>query len=255
MTLLSATASDASQAGQLVGYALDAHRYPGADETYADLLRRYRLDSAFQEVVDSFCSGLGLTVLAAADQGLMLTPDSDSVFAMTTVNDFETGLNPQQRVVYGLVMLCIASTAYPLEGDLERVGVIRIKISRIERVARETVRTILDAMLLDEEDPDENELLLAIRVLDAMPTISPSGVTRRSRSNSLGLITAVFDSLVEQGQARLVGAKTSDGDTEYQLLERFRLNVQEAALPAAHAALREKFAATALSTMKEEVAQ
>jgi hypothetical protein len=105
------------------------------------------------------------------------------------------------------------------------------------------------------DDGGEDELQTAARTFEALPTVSVTAPTRRTRSTSLGLIIAVFDALVAQGQARLVGSKNEDLDAEYQLLDRFRINVQETAIPAAYDALHKVIADAAVALRAEESAQ
>jgi hypothetical protein len=263
--------ADVTAAATLVGRALDVRAVAGTDPDYAELLRRYRFEDSFRETVDSVCAGLGLGVIDAVDQGLIIAPDSDSVFSMGSVADFEPGLNPDQRVMLGVIHLCIAATAYPLEGDTERVVVVRLRTSQIERVLRESARIIseraaeADAQAVGPElrgangttTSDERErpggidpeLRSALDLLAAMPTRKPvpkrAASGRRSRGTSLGLIAMAFEQLVEHGCFRKVAG--GEEDAEYLALDRYRLQVRERAMVDAHEALRDLMVEAAAS--------
>ena len=263
---------DVTAAAALVGHALDVRSVPGADPDYAALLRRYRYEDRFRETVESVCVGLGLSVIEAVDQGLIVAPDNDSVFAMGSVTDFEPGLTPDQRVMTGVIHLCIAATAYPNEGDTERAMVARLRVSQIERVLRETARVVaervtpaapdatvaaVDAAPPASDDPLTEagpEVFRALDLLAAMPPRKPSkkATSRRSRATTLGLIGTAFDRLVEHGCFR----RASGGDDpEYLALDRYRLQVRDRALVAGHDALCEVMAAAARTVVEEPVVE
>lgn len=221
--------TDARDAARLVHFAIDVRAVVGADEEYHELWRRYRIDDTFRQLTDAVCSGFGLSALAATEHGLIVIPQDDSVFAMGSLSDFEEGYSPEQRLVAGLAHLAIAACAYPRTVDLERPGVARVKVSQVERLLRDTARTVNE----DDQERDE-DVVAAFEVLAAMPT-RKQGSQRRSRTTSLGVITNAFERLIEHGCARKV---TSDSaDAEYQLLDRYRLQVGEVAINDAYEAL------------------
>lgn len=216
-------------ASRLVHYALDVRAVVGADAEYAELWRRYRIDDTFRQLVDAVCSGLGLAPLAATEHGLVVVPLDESVFSMGAISDFEEGYTPDQRLATGLVHLAIAACAYPRTAELDRPGVARVKVSQVERVLRDTARAVTD----DDRNCDE-DTVAAFEVLAGIPT-RKQGAQRRSRTTTLGLITNAFERLVEHGCARRVS--TDRGDAEYQLLDRYRLQVGELAINDAYEAL------------------
>ena len=245
------TLSDISSASRLAGFALNTKAMPGADEDYARLLQRYRLEDQFREAVDSLCVGLGLSVISATDQGLILSPEVGSVFSIGTITDFEPGLNPEQRVVTGLVHLCIASVAYPKSNDLDRSLVARVKVSQIERVLRETAALVAERQA-EDGDAEENDVLVAFGILDRMRPRNPSS-TKRSKKTTLGIIEAALDRLVDHGCARR--QRATDADPEYQLLDRYRIQVQEMALPDAYEVVRQQMAELAEQSDDEPTAE
>src|SRR3954454_1491420 len=70
-------------AGRLIQWALRPHARPVTEEEYQHLVDRYRDQVPFRECVQAICRGLGVAVTAAGQRGVVLTPDDDSVFAMT----------------------------------------------------------------------------------------------------------------------------------------------------------------------------
>ena len=70
-------------AGRLIQWALRPHARPATEEEYQYLVDRYRDQVLFRECVQAICRGLGVAVTAAGQRGVVLTPDDDSVFAMT----------------------------------------------------------------------------------------------------------------------------------------------------------------------------
>lgn len=221
--------TDVRDAARLVQFALDVRAMAGADPEYAALWHRYRIDDAFRSMVDAVCGGLGLAPMGAAEQGLIVVPQDGSVFAMGPLSDIEVGLTPDRRVVYGLAHLGIAACAYPRPEDLERGGVVRVRISAVERLLRDTARSVAE-----ERHEVADDTRAAFELLAEMPTRKP-GAQRRSRTTSQGVIAMAFDRLVEHGCARKVAER--DGDAEYQMLERYRLQVGEIAVVDAYDAL------------------
>jgi hypothetical protein len=197
--------------------------------------------------VDAACAGLHLYVIAVEDQGLLLAPESPSIFSLGTVAEFETGLTPERRMLTGLVLLCVAGVAYPSPADLERNAIVRVRVSQVERALRETAKVVAE-----RHGEDEDDVPRAFAALGSVPTSTP-GKKHNSKATSLGLIRNVLTRLVELGCARDVTGP-SDDDPEFQLLDRFRHYVRERALAATNEALLATVTATITATTVENAA-
>lgn len=220
---------DVHDAGRLVRWGLDVKAVPGAHEEYAELLARYRLEDAFRETVLATCAGLEIDVLSVDDQGFIIAPRMGSIFSLSTMNDWESGMDPQSRRRSGLVLLTIIAVAYPTSDALERTTVVRVRVSQVERALREAVRVIEDA------EPDDSEAQTAAHEIGLMPPVKPGATRQLAKSSTLAAIRAGFEHLVDAGMARAAGSV--DGDPEYQLLDRMRVNVREMVMPDTHATL------------------
>jgi hypothetical protein len=72
-----------ADASRLVAFALRPRLRPARDETYAELVSRFRHDDGFAELVKAICLGLDLVILDADDRhGLVVASSEDSVFAV-----------------------------------------------------------------------------------------------------------------------------------------------------------------------------
>lgn len=104
-----------ADASRLVAFALRPKQRPARDETYAELVRRFRDDDGFAEFVKAVCLGLDLVVLEADDRhGLIVASTEDSVFAVR-MSDYarRTGGEGKaaERVLHALAHLGAATLA------------------------------------------------------------------------------------------------------------------------------------------------
>lgn len=224
--------SDLRDAARLVQYAFDVRLVPGADDGYAALFERYRIDADFRSATDAVCGGLGLAPLVSLDQGLVLLPQTDSVFHLGSITDFAGGRSPKERTVIGLALLAVAAVAYPRTENLERTGVRRVRVSQVERLLRATADKARDEYADDLDDHDQQ----AYEMVRKMPTSRPKG-KKRSSTTTLGIIGLTLDLLVRHGCARKTTSGSAD-DPEYQILERYRIQVADCGVRAAHEVLR-----------------
>lgn len=222
-------ASEAGKAAELICFALQPKVSRGADQRYSELWSEYRSDESFRDVVDAVANGLGLIVVDAPDQGLIVTPMERSPFSFRLV-DYQGGLDPTKRMLTGLVHLGIAAVAYPREADLEDDIVIRRSADDVERYLRAACKALAEAQ---DKDPAEGEAedALAWQAFLAMPSAVPMRKGGYSVNCTLGLITRAFGWLVDQGMAR-------ESNGTYQLLDRYRVQVREVAGQAALTTLR-----------------
>jgi hypothetical protein len=215
-------ATEAGRAAELIAFALQAKMARGADERYGELWSEYRSDEEFRDVVDAVANGLGLVVLAAADQGLIIAPMDRSVFSFRMA-DYQNGMDPKRRVLVGLVHLGIAAVAYPREADLEGDIVVRRRPEQVERFLREACGRLLETEERDPEAGEDAEEEMAWRTFLAMPSAKRTQKGRYSADCTLGQIIRAFEWLVAQGMARDAGGGV------YQLLDRYRVQVREVA--------------------------
>lgn len=223
---------DAHDAAALVAYALGG-RIPSDGSEYGGLLARYRGEVEFALLVDAIASGLRLDVLGNPRTGLVLAPADGSVFDIR-LGDLRPK-DPDDRLVFGLVLLGVAALAYPNEEELDVEGVARpISIERVERFMRAAVAPLAAAEA--EAESIEAFAASAARAYDTMPPIiRTAGKGQLAKGCTTKVIRDVFDLLVEQKMARLAeryGANT------YTLNDRFRIGVREVAGSAALDTLR-----------------
>jgi len=214
-------ALEAGRAAELICFALQPKVARGADERYSELWSEYRTDEGFRDAVDAVANGLGLLVVDAPDQGLIVTPMEKSPFSFRLV-DYQPGLDPTRRMLIGLVQLGIAAVAYPREADLEDDIVVRRSAEQVERFLRGACQALADSEVRDPEAGEVAEEGLAWRAYLAMPASLRSKRGGYKADCTLGIITRAFSWLVEQGMARSVKGG-------YQLLDRYRVQVREVA--------------------------
>jgi hypothetical protein len=235
-------ATEAGKAAELVCFALQPKVARGADDRYGELWTEYRTDESFRDIVDAVADGLGLAVIDASEQGLVVAPMDKSPFTYRMA-DYATGTTPKRRMLTGLIHLGIAALAYPREADLEDDIVVRRGPEQVERFLRDACQVLADA---EEKDPvagDEEEEAEAWREYLSMPESKRMAKGGFSIDCTMGLITRAFDWLVTQGMARQAGST-------YQLLDRYRVQIRELA---GHAAL-ERLRALAADASLAEIA-
>src|SRR6266568_1762322 len=107
-----------SDAGRLIQWALQPRAHPVTKADYQQLLDRYRDHVPFRECVQAICTGLGIEISAVSPMGMVLTPNNDSIFAMTS-NDYRRSGSAEDRLIDGLILVAIIATIYPRAQDLE----------------------------------------------------------------------------------------------------------------------------------------
>ena len=220
-------ATEAGKAAELICFALQPKIARGSDERYEALWSDYRTDENFRDVVDAVANGLGLVVIDATDQGLIVAPMDKSPFSFRLV-DYQRGLDAKRRMLIGLVHLGIAAVSYPKEVDLEDDIVIRRSVEQVERFLRDACARLAQNDDRDPEAGEEADERAAWRAFAAMPSSVRMKKGGYAADCTMGIITRAFDWLVAQGMARDAGGGT------FQLLDRFRVQVRELA---GHAAL------------------
>jgi len=220
-------AAEAGKAAELICFALQPKIARGADERYGALWSDYRTDEGFRDVVEAVANGLGLVVIDATDQGLIVAPMDKSPFSFRLA-DYQRGLDSKKRMLIGLVHLGIAAVSYPKEVDLEDDIVIRRSVEQVERFLRDACARLAQGDDRDPEAGEEADERAAWRAFAVMPSSIRMKKGGYAVDCTMGIITRAFDWLVVQGMARDAGGGT------FQMLDRYRVQVRELA---GHAAL------------------
>lgn len=223
-----------ADASRLVAFALRPRLRPARDETYAGLVRRYRGDDGFAEIVRAICIGLDLIVLDVDDRhGIVVVSTEDSVFAVR-MTDYarRTGGDGKaaERVLHALVHLGAATLSYPRPADLSNPAYVgRVTVNGVEAFVREACRRLSDtaAEAGTDTDPsaDAPDMEAAWRVYQRRAATPSSVDGRRVASSTMGMAGKALAFLVDQGM--LVKRNDHEGGT-YATTSRYRIQVTEA---------------------------
>lgn len=223
-----------ADASRLVAFALRPKLRPARDETYAELVSRFRNDDGFAELVKAICLGLDLVILDAEDRhGLVVASGEESVFAVR-MTDYarRTGGEGKaaERVLHALAHLGAATLAYPRPADLSNPAHVgRVTVNGVEAFVREACRRLSEAAAEagDDVDPsaDTPDLETAWRVYQRRAATPSSGDGRRVASSTIGIVGKALAFLSDQGM--LVKRSDADGGT-YATTSRYRIQVAEA---------------------------
>jgi hypothetical protein len=227
-----ASLTSVADASRLVGYALRPKMRPVRDQTYAELVHRYRTDDAFAELVAAITVGLDLVVLDADDShGLIVASTDESVFAVR-MSDYakRTGGEGKsaERVLHALAHLGAATLAYPRPADLANQAYVgRITVNGVEAFVREAGRRLGEAAAErgDDVDPpaDEPDLEATWRLYQRRTAAPSDG--RRLSTSTLGIVSKALGFLTDQGM--LTRRSDQDGGT-FATTSRYRVQVAEA---------------------------
>jgi hypothetical protein len=218
---------DAYQAGRLLALALDHTARPGGREPdYERLLNRWRTDTAFNELVGSVAAGLGLYVLGAGAQGLVVSGDYDGPFAvdLDAVAAVRASSKATDRLLAGLVLIATAAYAYPAGGDLTETSTAVVRPRELAAFITRAAEQV--ATLRDSEDDMDRGAAMAAQAWLELPPVLPGQRGGLRRECQLWQTRNLLEWLAKQGRARTVAA-IADNEPAYQLTDRFRLGVVE----------------------------
>ena len=202
--------SGVSDAARLVGFALRPKLRPARDETYTELIRRFRTDDRFAELVRAITLGLDLVVLDAHEQhGLVVASADDSVFAVK-MGDYakRTGGEHKaaERVLHGAGPPRRRHAGLPAPGGpvqprlrrahhRERRGGVRARGRPAPGRGRPPERG------QDNDDPSTSapDLEAAWRVYTRRAASPGSGDGRRVSSSTVGMVGKAMTFLCDQG--------------------------------------------------------
>ncbi|GAB3048662.1 hypothetical protein GCM10027053_03740 [Intrasporangium mesophilum] len=223
-----------TDAARLVAFALRPKVKPARDETYAELVRRYRADDMFAEIVRCIALGQELVILDVHEQhGMVVASTDESVFAVR-MSDYarRTGGEGKasERVLHALAHLGAAALAYPRPADLANPAYVgRINVHGVEAFIREAARRLRESALERGEpidpSPDTPNLEAAWSVYTRRAATPGSGDGRRVSSSTVGMVGKALSFLAEQGM--LTRSSDLDGGT-FTTTSRYRVQVIEA---------------------------
>jgi hypothetical protein len=214
--------ADGADAGALIAAGI-AGRTPADGSDHARIYERYRTEPAFRDLTEAVARGLGLLVVGAPPSGIVLAAQPGSPFAFRLS---DLGLSSDDQAVFGLVLLGVASLAYPTEAHLDATTAQIVSVERIERFMRASIAPL--ASLEAFEGSFEAWTASAARIYDARPAFVPTPKEKRAAKGcTQWSIEQVMDWLVRQRMAREAGRAYGPG--RYFLTDRFRVMVAELA--------------------------
>lgn len=190
---------DAHQLGLLVRFGLDPRTRPSHNADYRRLVQRMQRDAAFATAFEDLAAGMGLFVLSADDYGVVFGCRDDSPFAMRVV-DFRSGMKADDRLVYGLVLLALASYCFPRAADLDEFGegVRRVGVSDLTGYLVELSERLAETREEDAE-ADHPELEAAWRAVLRVAASKPTASGRRSATTLAGKVKYTLELLAKRG--------------------------------------------------------
>ncbi|MFD3415121.1 hypothetical protein [Streptomyces cyaneofuscatus] len=237
------TPADAADAARLVSFGLQPKLLPARDAEYADLLRRYREESAFARLADAVATGLGLIVLEVSPRaGMAVTAGEDSVFAVR-MGDYarRASSDAADRFLHGLAHLAVAALAFPRPEDLADDAYIgRITVNGVDAFVRQACKRLEERA---EEQGDNTDPATGTPGLESGWRIyarrSSTGATkdaRRLAGSTTGIIGKAVAFLTDSGFLQRTG---DDAGGAYRTTARYQLQVRDMAGSAAMAELLE----------------
>ncbi|MEU8543586.1 hypothetical protein AB0C52_26955 [Streptomyces sp. NPDC048717] len=237
------TPADAADAARLVSFGLQPKLLPARDAEYAELLRRYREDSAFARLADAVATGLGLVVLEVSPRaGMAVTAAEDSVFAVR-MGDYarRAATDAADRFLHGLAHLAVAAMAFPRPEDLADDGYIgRLTVNGVDAFVRQACRRLEERAEQEGEntDPatDAPGLEAAWRIYARRSATGATKDARRLAGSTTGIVGKAVAFLTDSGFLQRTGDESGGA---YRTTARYQLQVRDMAGSAALAELLE----------------
>ncbi|MEV0092712.1 hypothetical protein [Streptomyces sp. NPDC050738] len=237
------TPADAADAARLVAFGLQPKLQPARDADYAELLRRYRDESAFARLADAVAAGLGLIVLEVSTRaGMAVTAGEDSVFAVR-MGDYarRTAADSADRFLHGLAHLAVAAMSFPRPEDLADDGYIgRITVNGVDAFVRQACRRLEERAdeLGENTDPASEApgLEAAWRIYARRSATGATKDARRLAGSTTGIVGKAVAFLTDSGFLQRTG---DDAGGAYRTTARYQLQVRDMAGTAAMAELLE----------------
>lgn len=225
-------ATNTSDAARLVAFGLRQKLRPIEDPDYLDLVRRFRQQDSFQDVVHAVADGMGIDVLDVTETaGAVLGARDGSAFALRLEDYYRRAKegNARRRILHGLAQLAIAACCFPRPDDLEDPEhAPRVAVNEVDEYLRDLCRR-LDQLHADEEldaPVGQEGLERTWRMYAKQPEAAATGDRRAHEGATRQVLSKAFDALVEQGLMRKVASEL--GGT-YQPTPAYRIHVRELA--------------------------
>jgi hypothetical protein len=203
---MSKPVEDATAAGQLIACGLRPKQLPTRDVVYGDLVRRYREDGAFAQVVGGVATGLGLRVLDVSPSGgIVLAANHDSAFEIK-MDGYARQLRERrdvERALHGIIHLAVAALAFPRPADLANDTYVgRVTVEQVDLMVREACRMLDErAAATGQADPaaDAPELEEVWRAYARRPEVAATKDGRSSADSTRGMVARALRFLADQG--------------------------------------------------------
>lgn len=230
--------SDVESAASLVALGMRPKLLPARDPVYADLVRRYRTDDRFKDLVNRVASGLGLVVLAVTTQsGAVLAATEDSLFEIR-MDEYarRTALQHRQveKMLHGLAHLAVAALAFPRPDDLGNDSYVgRVSVEQVDGSVREACRLLDERARAAEQnnDPlsDAPELERVWRAYLRRPAVTATKDGRIAADTTRGIVSKALRFLADQGFLVAASAGASGDEGTYRTTPRYQVQVRELA--------------------------
>lgn len=229
------TVEDATAAATLIGCGLRPKQVPTRDVVYGELVRRYREDPGFAQVVNGVAGGLGLRVLDVSPAGgVVLAAGHDSVFEIKMETYARQAKIRERRdvekVLHGIVHLAVAALAFPRPADLANDTYVgRVTVEQVDLMVREACRLLDErADLAGTADPDADtpELEQVWRAYARRPEVAATKDGRAAADSTRGMVARALRFLAEQG---FLVPVASEPDGLYRTTHRYQIQVRELA--------------------------
>lgn len=222
-------------ANRLLALSLDQSRRPGSDSDHQELLGRFRTDPGYASAVREAAEPLGLRVLGVDPQlGLLLDTTADSPFALRS-DDLQREFkwsSANERVVYGVALVGIATFCYPTAASFNEPGVRQVTAREVDY----WIRKAAEATPHQDEEPGDQ-----IAAADGLAVyVAEKAVSHNRSSDALRHDCTVYKVgrllrwLADSG---FLLRDPADKD-RFRSTERFRLHVREVAANAVFEAVQ-----------------
>lgn len=226
---------DAADAARLVALGLRPKLLPARDLIYADLVRRYRQDPVFADLVEAVAAGLGIAVLAVTPRsGAVLAAMTDSIFDVK-IDEYARRVQLRDRqlekVLHGLIHLAVAALCFPRPDDLaDDTYVGRVAVDQVDQVVREACRMLDERAAAEDADVDPLQDAPALeqvwRAYARRPAAAATKDGRLAENTTRAMITKALRFLTDQGFLHEVSA---DGGGTFRSTPRYQVQVRELA--------------------------
>jgi hypothetical protein len=229
------TVEDATAAATLIACGLRPKQVPTRDVVYGDLVRRYREDPAFAQVVNGVAGGLGLRVLDVSPAGgVVLAAGHESVFEIKMETYARQAKIRERRdvekVLHGVVHLAVAALAFPRPADLANDTYVgRVTVEQVDLMVREACRLLDERAETDgagDPDADAPELEQVWRAYARRPEVAATKDGRAAADSTRGMVARALRFLAEQG---FLVPVASEPDVLYRTTHRYQIQVRELA--------------------------